>query len=364
MIVTTPRPVVVLLLHVLLPVILFFGGVHVSSSSSVPTPVPTPSPSRFASFSCPAYSASNTASATTNTSTCSGIYACSNTTFSISGCGSCTGDQYIRLFNSTGAQVALNDDGGVGSGCGTSGCSALTYTTLASSGCQAYSLHEGCFLANACGGVMVVTNQQAPTPAPSTFYPTPSPGPTRIPSAMPSLSSGPTPQPTGYLVVTCPPYSTANTLSDTTNYLACSFYACPGATFAVSGCNSNCIGDQYLALADASGNLVASNDDGAASACGLCSAFTYTASTEVCQLYSVREGCFANTTCAGGITVSISGTYLQYVPSCLSVCQSVNGIYTTPLFSLSLTLYNNTLLISLIPTCTKTLYIIYIYTCT
>ena len=231
---------------------------------------------------------------------------------------------------------------------------------------------------------MVVTNQQAPTPAPSTFYPTPSPGPTRIPSAMPSLSSGPTPapstfyptpipsamssispgptpQPTGYLVVTCPPYSTANTLSDTTNYLACSFYACPGATFAVSGCNSNCIGDQYLALADASGNLVASNDDGAASACGLCSAFTYTASTEVCQLYSVREGCFANTTCAGGITVSISGTYLQYVPSCLSVCQSVNGIYTTPLFSLSLTLYNNTLLISLIPTCTKTLYIIYIY---
>jgi len=59
--------------------------------------------------------------------------------------GSCSGDNYLRLYDpSTGEQLTYNDDFyGV--------CSQITYTFTAS--CRTYELREGCFSSGSCGGV-------------------------------------------------------------------------------------------------------------------------------------------------------------------------------------------------------------------
>jgi hypothetical protein len=97
---------------------------------------------------CPSYSVSNTNYAEQNYASCE-VYACPGSTIVISGCGpgACSGDQYLSLYDSSNYQVASNDDN-----CGL--CSEITYIT--SQPCQTYSIHEGCYGSNSCGGTLSV----------------------------------------------------------------------------------------------------------------------------------------------------------------------------------------------------------------
>ena len=87
---------------------------------------------------CPAYSASNMNSDTQNYENCV-IYACASAVLEISGCAVCSGDQYLRLYDANGTELASNDDGVCGY------CSSITYTVPSESPCQAFQLHEGCY---------------------------------------------------------------------------------------------------------------------------------------------------------------------------------------------------------------------------
>ena len=130
-----------------------------SAKPTVKTPLPTPGPGEptiapttaaptavLSAF--PYYSASNTNSATQNTVDQT-IYMCSGSTVTFDLCG-CSGDTYLRLYNTAGSQAAYDDD----SGCGL--CSAFSYYTGAEA-CQTYVLKQGCYDSGSCGGTVAVT---------------------------------------------------------------------------------------------------------------------------------------------------------------------------------------------------------------
>ena len=131
---------------------------------------------------CPFYSTSNTVSATRGISYCA-FTACVGDNVIISLITSdaasiieCTGDTYLRLYDSTGAQVAYNDDFSSGNS-----CSKIIYP-VTSSGCQIFTIWEGCYSTGTCSGIVgVTTNPPLPSAAPS-----PSP-PTKIPTATPTI---------------------------------------------------------------------------------------------------------------------------------------------------------------------------------
>jgi len=56
-------------------------------------------------------------------------------------------DTFARLFNSTDAEVALNDD--ATEACK---CSSMTFVAPLGSGCQTYTIHEGCHEDVKCSG--------------------------------------------------------------------------------------------------------------------------------------------------------------------------------------------------------------------
>ena len=83
----------------------------------------------------------------------------------------CT-DTYLVLVNSTGAQVAFDDDacGFFGSG------SQITFTAPGgSTDCTTYKLREGCFGTNTCSGTVAV-------------YPGEPPAPTEMPTLAPTVT--------------------------------------------------------------------------------------------------------------------------------------------------------------------------------
>jgi lysyl endopeptidase len=144
--------------------------------SSRPSVAPSP-----AGLTCPAYSASNTNSATINYFICP-IFACPGNTVTMTTLspGSCNRDTYLRLYDpSTGEQLAFNDDfGGL--------CSQMTYTFTAS--CRTYELREGCWSSGSCGGQVYYTG----TIAAPTFRPTATP---RTPSRTPPFRTSPSADP-------------------------------------------------------------------------------------------------------------------------------------------------------------------------
>ena len=90
------------------------------------------------------------------------FYACPSTTVNIAGCYTsngqvvgATGDQYLRLFDESGNQVAYNDDGNWNSNiCSLS--SYISYTIPTNVKCQTYSLNQGCYGSLSCSGQVVV----------------------------------------------------------------------------------------------------------------------------------------------------------------------------------------------------------------
>eukprot|EP01034_Spumella_vulgaris_P022773 gene22773-28935_t len=269
-----------------------FVGFWPTAAPVVLPPTATPvSSAPTTGFQCPAYSASNTLSATQNAATCS-FLACGGSTLSVSGCGACSDDQYLTL-SYGGVVVASNDDA-----CN-SDCSLITYVVPGNATlCSTYTVNEGCYQAESCSGVVSVygavggvtgstasTNFSSPTYAPFAY-------PTLAPSVQTTIA------PTGPSLF-CPSYIATNTNSATQNYAYCSFKACGGAVLTVSGCG--CQTDQFLNLVT-NGTIVASNDD----YCGACSLISYTVpgSASHCTTYTVDEGCYLDGTCAGNVTVT------------------------------------------------------------
>ena len=60
----------------------------------------------------------------------------------ISGCGACSGDQYLQLLDEAGSIVLGVDD----DGCGVfKGCSMISYSIPASKGYKIYTVQQGCW---------------------------------------------------------------------------------------------------------------------------------------------------------------------------------------------------------------------------
>lgn len=143
-------------------------------------------------FSCPYFSTSATASATYNVVYCS-LSLCPDLTVTVSLCSSdgatCTGDTYLRIFNSTGSQISRNDDY-------CNSCSYTVFLTASQSSCQVYQIAQGCYNTAACSGQTMVFIQYTETLLPSL-------SPTLRPSEQPSTAMpttiAPTPAPTTLL---------------------------------------------------------------------------------------------------------------------------------------------------------------------
>ena len=138
-----------------------------SGPSEAPTTRPTSTPTELVPIpsSFPAFTATNTNSARQNTVD-EDIFACPGTTVTFSLCSatgaSCSGDTYLRLYDNSGAEVAKNDDGDDAS-CGS--CSSITRTFTAP--CQKYTLAQGCFYNDSCGGAAVLTVSGQATSSPT-----------------------------------------------------------------------------------------------------------------------------------------------------------------------------------------------------
>lgn len=243
-----------------------------------------------------------------------GVTACAGQPFTVSLCGTqypgatCTGNTFLRLFDSTNSLQLAQNDNGVAAGCGQ--CAQLSYSPPANSGCQLYLIREGCSGAGACSGTAIVsgasmnvvsyTPTEMPTSAPTYVAFSPTPVPTVAPTAL----------------------RRCNMFTDLGFAATCGVNTCQQQTVTVSMCSSNfagayCTGDTFLSLVDAFGNTVASNDNGGGG-CGRCSQLTYTTPPgSPCQVYTIRETCLSGSggapgSCTGSVIVS--GTSFRVVP--------------------------------------------------
>jgi len=372
-------------------------GCVLATQAIVPVIAPTPSPTvyvpptTFVPVTCAAYSASNTASATQNYATCT-FTACAGVSLRIADCDAArcpsgSNDQYIRLYDGSGAEVTSNDDS-----CNL--CSTITYTTTGI--CQVYTLYEGCFGSTSCNGAFKITDASVSSPpspaaltaAPSVVIKSPSTLPTLIPSAVPTTrlsavptltvkSSTPTALPTliptavptarlsalptiatksstlspsktttasptstgSNVIKVCAPYTATATNSAQVNYVDCTFSANGGIVIQISDCDAIRCGvttnDQYIRLLNSAGTLVTFNDD----SCQRCSLLTYTVPPGAMQTFTLRQGCFSTSTCSGTFKViSLSTTIscpaytatntnnalANYVPCSFTACAGVN----------------------------------------
>lgn len=147
---------------------------------------------------CPYYFAQNTNMATVS------YYICYMTTpvypgdtlvigscAAVNQAATCSGDQYLRLFDGRDAysnQVAVDDDG-----CGPNQlCSKITYTVPAWAPCKIYYIRQGCYENLNCGAVVEIykISLDYPSAMPSEFV-RPSLRPSPWPTANPSLSPTP-----------------------------------------------------------------------------------------------------------------------------------------------------------------------------
>ena len=124
----------------------------VSPSLSITPSQPTWTPT--SNYLCPSYYASDTYYAYYNTipcvfSACEGAGSIRISSLAEDG-GSCWGIQFIRLYNSQSIEVAENSYGGG------NGCALLVYTPAEGSGCEVYTLQQGCEWYDDCGGTFSV----------------------------------------------------------------------------------------------------------------------------------------------------------------------------------------------------------------
>jgi len=169
---------------------------------------------------CQPYSASYSYSATQGYATC-GFTVCGSSAVSISLCG-CSGDTYIRLYDSNGNYLSSADDDNT---CLTNiKCSSLTYFpssyyTGDANKCSTYYLHEGCNSIGLCSGTAVVSVTSGSISSPGTTPSTPALYPTMTPYGYPTYNQYPSTHPASYPTVVSPSSAPAGFHGATSKYL-------------------------------------------------------------------------------------------------------------------------------------------------
>jgi alpha-tubulin suppressor-like RCC1 family protein len=222
------------------------------------------------------YTAANTSSAQQNTASRTVTLAAGDR-LTVATCGlagaSFTGDTYLRLFDPSGTQVAVDDDacGGLGS--------SLTYTAVVAGD---HAIHAGCFSSSTCGGTVVY--QVASTSGSFTF-------------------------------------SASNTNSAQQNTAVFAVPLDAGDRIVVATCGlsgASFTGDTYLRLFGG-GAQVAFSDD----ACGgLGSSVTYRAATA--GTLEIHAGCYGGGTCSGVVAFRVVASARLTVGT-YSSCEVVSG---------------------------------------
>jgi V8-like Glu-specific endopeptidase len=204
------------------------------------------------------FSASNTASATTNTVNFD-VALSAGQTITLGTCGVTgaegTGDTVLRLFDASSAQVAANDDS----------CDLRSNLSFTAPRAGVFQIRAGCFSSNSCSGTVAYT-----------------------------LSA------TGSL-----PFSASNTNSAMQNTANFDISLLAGQTITLGTCGApgaSGTGDTYIRLFDATNHQVASNDD--AANCGLLSNLSFTAPID--SVLQVRAGCFSGAACSGVVGYVLS----------------------------------------------------------
>lgn len=131
-----------------------------------------------------------------------------------------------------------------------------------------------------------------------TFAPT---GPSYAPTAQPSF------RPTYFNPIPSqlPPYEASNTNSARQNTVNEDIYVCNGETLTFSLCDGVCSGDTYLRLY-LGDQEIADNDD----KCNVCSSLAFsTPSTEGCNTYTLRQGCYGSGQCSGTVKINRAGNF-------------------------------------------------------
>lgn len=102
----------------------------------------------------------------------------------------------------------------------------------------------------------------------------------------------------------CPAFYVYDTANDVRNYATCQFYACPGASVLLNGCNEYCSTSLglYLRLYNEDGLQVAEGVDNCDIQYDYCALISYN-TTAACQVYELREGCKDDQGCGGMIEV-------------------------------------------------------------
>lgn len=172
---------------------------------------------------------------------------------------SAVGDTFLRLYGTSSAQVAYNDDANAPY-CGT----GSYFKYIAPTGGD-YELRAGCAMDHTCSGTVI-------------FKLTPT---------------------TGVTPLTYSAFDTNNAQQATTNRR---FTLNAGERLEVGTCNvsgSSASGDTFLRLVGVAGTEVAFNDD----TCGTSAFIQYTAT--VSGTYELRAGCKANTSCGGTVAFKV-----------------------------------------------------------
>ncbi|HZI14810.1 MAG TPA: serine protease [Myxococcus sp.] len=231
--------------------------------SGLPPPPPPP-PNSYT------YTASNTNSAQQNTVN-KVVALTAGQKLTVATCGvtgaTFTGDTYLRLSTTAGAEVASNDDA-----CGGRG-SSFSYTAATAGN---FEIRAGCYSSGSCGGTVVYTIENGTPPPPGS---------------------------TGSYA-----FSTTNTNGAQRNTVNRDVTLTAGQTLKLSTCPAMLAGaagtgDTYLRLFTSTGVQVGSNDDYAS--CGTLSYITYTVPAGAGGTYQLRAGCYANNTCSGTVAWSI-----------------------------------------------------------
>ncbi|RYZ42930.1 MAG: hypothetical protein EOO71_05845 [Myxococcaceae bacterium] len=174
---------------------------------------------------------------------------------------SVTGDSYLRLMLN-GTELLSNDDA-----CGSSG-SRLSFTAVSAG---FYEVRMGCYAATTCSGTV--------------GYSVLTPGTSAVLSGSRSFNA-------------------ASTTSATTGYSTLVVHLSQGQTLDAGTCGvtgSSVVGDSYLRLIDAEGNVELTASDDACSGNG--SRITYTATRT--GLHELRLGCFSQLACSGTLAYTL-----------------------------------------------------------
>eukprot|EP01031_Cornospumella_fuschlensis_P039669 gene39669-48297_t len=114
------------------------------------------------------------------------------------------------------------------------------------------------------------------------------------------------------VTTTCPVFSAQSTESGERNLVECTFELCPSDQISISYCTQgSCTGDTLILLVDTTdGRTVFKNDD----YCVYCSGGSYIVDGHSCRTFSLRQGCYGDSSCGGQANLDRIKIYFNPIP--------------------------------------------------